>query len=279
MLDCSFPSLAAGAHIYIIVSGTTTAADCPSLHNVVTVGASNEAADDLADNTDDADLAVLCPDIHVDKSADNSPISAGDLASFTITVSNDGAGNAYDVELHDALPNGGITWSEDSASCQITGTGDDQVLDCSFGTLGAGASASVTVSGETTAANCGTIPNTASATASNESAADAQDNSDSASITVECADIELTKTADDPSVNATDGIGFTITVTNTGAGTAKGVTVSDTLPVRRPRLVDRRRLAPAEHRQRRAVRAGGPATGASRHPHRQRHDLATCGTI
>ncbi|HJW76618.1 MAG TPA: DUF11 domain-containing protein, partial [Thermoleophilia bacterium] len=230
VLDCAFDSLAAGAHVDIIVSGTTTAADCPSLHNEVTVGASNEADDDLANNTDDADLGVRCPDIHVDKTADNSPISAGDTASFTITVSNDGAGNAYDVELHDALPDGGITWTEDSASCEITGTGDDQVLDCDFDTLAPGASASVTVSGETTASNCGTIPNTAGATASNEPAADATDNSDSASITVECADIELTKTADDPSVNATDEIGFTITVTNTGAGTARGVTVTDALP-------------------------------------------------
>jgi uncharacterized repeat protein (TIGR01451 family)/fimbrial isopeptide formation D2 family protein len=236
VLDCAFDSLAAGAHLDIIVSGTTTAADCPSLHNVVTVGVSNESADaeTQANNTDDADLAVLCPDIHVDKSADNSPISAGDMASFTITVSNDGAGNAYDVELHDALPDGGIAWTEDSASCEITGTGDDQSLDCDFGTLEPGESASVTVSGETTAANCGTIPNTARATASNESAEDASDNDDTASISVECADITLTKTPDDPSVNATDKIGFTITVSNSnaaGTGTAKGVTVNDTLPV------------------------------------------------
>ncbi|MEW6225853.1 MAG: hypothetical protein AB1627_14610, partial [Chloroflexota bacterium] len=231
VLDCAFASLAAGAHIDIIVSGTTTAVDCPSIHNEVTVGAANEAddAETQANNTDDADLAVLCPDIHVDKTADTSPISAGDTASFTITVTNDGAGNAYDVELHDALPDG-ITWSEDSASCEITGTGDDQVLDCDFDTLEPGGSASVTVSGETTAANCGTIPNTASVTASNEPAEDATDNSDSASITVECADIVLTKTADDPSVNATDQVGFTVTVTNTGAGTARDVTITDTLP-------------------------------------------------
>jgi uncharacterized repeat protein (TIGR01451 family)/fimbrial isopeptide formation D2 family protein len=49
-------------------------------------------------------------------------------------------------------------------------------------------------------------------------------------FTVNPATINITKTADDATVDAGDPIGFTVTVTNTGAGTALGVTVSDPLP-------------------------------------------------
>src|SRR2546428_8888051 len=45
-----------------------------------------------------------------------------------------------------------------------------------------------------------------------------------------CATIGILKTADASPVNAGDNIGFTLTVSNTGAGTAHGVTVTDTLP-------------------------------------------------
>jgi uncharacterized repeat protein (TIGR01451 family) len=165
----------------------------------------------------------------VDKSADDSPISAGDVASFTITVTNDGLGAAYDVDLTDQLPNGGIVWHVDRAGCSITGEGDGQELHCDFGTLAAGASASVTVWGETTKDNCGTITNPASATASNEPA-DLTPNNDSADIIVNCAEITLTKTADATPVLAGQQIGFTIEVSNNKDGTARNVTITDVLP-------------------------------------------------
>src|SRR5260370_311647 len=50
------------------------------------------------------------------------------------------------------------------------------------------------------------------------------------SIIVNCASVTITKVADQGTVNAGDTIGYAVTVTNTGAGTAHNVTVSDTLP-------------------------------------------------
>ena len=49
-------------------------------------------------------------------------------------------------------------------------------------------------------------------------------------IVVNCADLELTKTSDAASVSAGDPIGYTLTITNTGPGTATGVTLADSLP-------------------------------------------------
>jgi uncharacterized repeat protein (TIGR01451 family)/fimbrial isopeptide formation D2 family protein len=55
-------------------------------------------------------------------------------------------------------------------------------------------------------------------------------NAGSECFTVAPAVIDITKSADDATVTSGDQIGFTVTVTNTGAGTALGVTVSDPLP-------------------------------------------------
>jgi uncharacterized repeat protein (TIGR01451 family) len=224
-LSCAFGDLAPGASRTILVSGATDAADCGVLENTATVAAGNEAQSDTSDNTSTATITVQCPDVTVLKTAESGSISAGDAAAFTIVVTNNGAGIARGVTLDDTLP-AGITWSENSPVCDITAG----VLSCAFGDLASGASASVTVSGVTAAANCGTLSNTALVAAGNEADADDANNSSTATIGVNCADIAIVKLADAASVSAGDPIGFTITVTNNGAGIARGVTLNDTLP-------------------------------------------------
>src|SRR2546430_10566795 len=76
------------------------------------------------------------------KIADASSVSAGDQAGFTVSVSNNGTGNAYDVTATDNLP-GGTVWS-------ISGPANgwavsSNVLTYGPATLAAGASASVHV--------------------------------------------------------------------------------------------------------------------------------------
>ena len=218
-------SLAAGAGSTVTIVADTDADACGVVNNAASATASNEPAGVLGNNHDSDSVTVDCPDVAVEKTADNSPISAGDTAAFTIVVTNLGPGTAYDVTLNDPLP-AGVSWTEDSADCEITaGT-----LTCDFGSLAKDAFRTVHISGETDAADCGTIPNSATVAASNEPAENTGNNQDGDQIVVDCPDITLTKTADDPSVNATDQIGFTIEVTNTGSGTAYGVTVTDTLP-------------------------------------------------
>jgi uncharacterized repeat protein (TIGR01451 family) len=128
------------------------------------------------------------------------------------------------VTLDDPLPTGtGVVWSEDPdvAACSIVAN----TLSCDFGDLASGASVSVHVSSPTTSASCKAYPNVASVSADNHPDLEA-----SATTTVNCGAIQITKVADDDSVNAGEAIGFTITVTNAGAGTAMDVLVTDTLP-------------------------------------------------
>ena len=99
-------------------------------------------------------------------------------------------------------------------------------LTCALGDLAPGASAHVHITSPTTVDTpCTTYPNQASAQATNNPQVQA-----SASTTLSCPSVQIEKTADALSVSAGDPIGFTIKVSNTGAGTATGVTVADPLP-------------------------------------------------
>ncbi|MBK9711344.1 MAG: DUF11 domain-containing protein [Kouleothrix sp.] len=225
VLSCSIASLATGASVTLHISGVTDAADCGVLTNTATASASNEAADNTADNSSSATITVDCPDVTVVKTADSGTINAGDTASFTIVVSNSGTGTAKGVTLTDSLP-AGVAWSEDSADCSITAG----VLTCSFGDLASGATRTVHVSGTTDAADCGTLHNLATVAATNERASDEQNNSDDADIVVNCPNVTVVKTADSGTINAGEVAAFTIVVSNSGTGTAYNVTLTDPLP-------------------------------------------------
>lgn len=125
-------------------------------------------------------------DIEVKKTAAAGTIQAGDDASFTITVQNNGPADALEVQLVDHLP-GGLDWFEapDTAACSIT----DGTLTCDIGTLAPGAFFQVRVKALTTADDCGLLENTATATAKNERPEWLANNSSSASIIVECPEV------------------------------------------------------------------------------------------
>ena len=160
----------------------------------------------------------------IDKTADAASVSAGDQLGFTIKVTNTGQGNANGVTVSDTLPTtAGLSWTEspDDAACSIAaGT-----LTCTFGTIAPGASKSVHIVSPTTAATCGIVNNTATVTSSG-----AGSGSDSDSVDVNCAAIDVEKTADAESVSAGEQVGFTVTLKNTGEGQAKGLQFTDDLP-------------------------------------------------
>src|SRR6185503_1688563 len=91
-------------------------------------------------------------------------------------------------------------------------------------TLVAGDSAPVTVKATTAPTDCGTLSNSVSGSASNEGSGVLANNSAGpVTITVNCPDVRVTKTADAATVSASNSIGYTVTVKNIGAGIAYGV--------------------------------------------------------
>src|SRR5205823_2515256 len=168
-------------------------------------------------------ITVNCPNVSVLKTAGQA-ISAGGTASFTITVTAGGSGDSTQVMLTDDLA-AGLTWSKsgtDAGACTITGT----MLACDFGTMTNGSSRIVTVTATTNSANCPSISNTALVSAAVDTDVSIDSNTNTAVQTVNCGAISLAKTADNATVAAGQAIGFLITATNNGAGTATSATVS-----------------------------------------------------
>jgi len=216
-------TLAAGASAWVHVVSDTTAASCGEYDNTASVTTGNDGADEALASTE-----VLCADIDVEKEADDASVNAGDQIGFTVTLSNTGEGDATGVDFSDALPAGnGVSWTIESgdAGWSITGSAPNQELVYSPTTLAAGASTSVHIVSNTTAASCKQYDNTASVTTGNDGSDEA-----SASTEVLCGQINVEKTADAQSVNAGEQIGFTVTLTNSGEGLITGLNFSDPLP-------------------------------------------------
>ncbi|HVE99326.1 MAG TPA: choice-of-anchor P family protein [Mycobacteriales bacterium] len=226
VLSCAFGDLASGTTASVHVVSPTTAATSGTLHNVAVARAGNHA-----DVDDDADTTVNAPALTVDKVADDASVSSGDDIGFTMTVTNGGVGTALGATLTDNLPAGtGVDWRIDPAyagpgTCAITGAVGSQVLGCAFGDLAPAATASVHVLSNTTRATRGTFRNTATVGANN-----APEHSDTDSTSVNAPNLQVAKAADDAVVSSGDGIGFTVTVTNSGTGVARAVTLADPLP-------------------------------------------------
>jgi uncharacterized repeat protein (TIGR01451 family)/LPXTG-motif cell wall-anchored protein len=83
----------------------------------------------------------------------------------------------------------------------------------------------VHITSPTAFASCADYPNNASAEATNHPVVQAQ-----ATTTVQCPNLSVTKTADATPVNTGDQIGFTVTVSNAGPGTAVNAALNDPLP-------------------------------------------------
>jgi uncharacterized repeat protein (TIGR01451 family) len=232
-LSCSIGTLTPGQSYTVHVTSGTTASSCATYPNTATASATNQTAGNV---TASASTTVDCPNVSVLKTPDHDTVNAGSAIGFTVTVSNSGAagtGTARSVTLTDDLPAGsGVNWSISPAytgpgTCTITGPVGSQVLGCSFGDMAPGASASVHITSATAFASCATYQNTASVGVTNENGSPF---TSTASTTVQCPGLGITKTADATPVSTGTSIGFTVTVSNAGPGTATAVTLNDPLP-------------------------------------------------
>ena len=225
-LDCSAIDLAANASYTVHVSAATSFADCTVYDNTATASAEN-----APDATGSDSIQCNKPSLSVTKKADNATVDAGDPLGFKITVSNGGPGTAKGVTLADPLPAGTTAtgWSIDSnsgsANCVINGAVGSQELDCSAVDLASGASYVLHISAATSFAACTVYDNTATAHSTNAPDASGED-----TVTCEKPSLSVVKKADAASVDAGDPLGFSVTVSNGGPGTAKGVTLDDPLP-------------------------------------------------
>lgn len=229
-LNCGPEDILATGSRSVSVTFTPTLDDCGLISNP----AANVSTTNDGSATDPGDITVLCPELKVTKTPDGGSATAGDSVAFTILTENVGTGEARDADLNDELPAVAGGWSLGAstwADCSISGAaGATQNLTCAPETIAAGGSLSVAVTARLTAADCGLLDNPLALATS----ANAEDASDSGDIDVLCASLNLVKEPDAGDtgsvLDAGDPAAFTISVSNDGDGTARGVELEDKLP-------------------------------------------------
>jgi uncharacterized repeat protein (TIGR01451 family) len=210
-----------------------------TLTNTVTVNAANEPAAEMNDHAT-ATITITTattnvpPDVDVIKIQDQTSVSPGATAGFTLLIYNEGGDTATGVTLSDPLPpgaNNDITWTIDNSTgnfAAFTLTG--RTLSLNSGTsLAPGASLTVHVTGQTGANDTGTLTNVATVNAGNEPVGD-QNATASANITVAANTAGsgvLNDTADlEGGFNPTGTITFTLYAPDGRVAYTQTVTVS-----------------------------------------------------
>ncbi|HEV8621743.1 MAG TPA: hypothetical protein VGR33_02490 [Actinomycetota bacterium] len=227
-LTCTKPSLAVNGDFIVHVTSPTTDNSCGQYDNTATI-----TSGQLSDRSSDSVTVRGCNvNLAITKDADPTTVSHGGAVTFTIVASNTSNSTATGVHVTDSVPAGltitGIPsftgGSNGSGTCSVTG----QNVDCNIGSLGAGASATVTIHVTATEAACPSVRNTATVSATNETGS-SEDNTGSVTVNVNCGP-NLTITKEGPaSVGEGATFTYTISVKNAGNAQATGVIVADDL--------------------------------------------------
>lgn len=188
-------------------------------------------------NEDDQAEQSITPrtvsDISVSKSADSLTPLVGEEIVFTITVNNAGPNDASGLVVEDRLASG---FSFVSAVPSI-GTYDGITGAWDLGTMANGATETLQITAQVLPS--GDYSNTAQLIALDTFDPDSTPNNNLSSeddqdtivaVPNGLADLELTKTVDNPTPNVGDVVEFTLNVTNNGFSDATGVIITDNLP-------------------------------------------------
>ena len=203
---------------------TATVTGTTAVINTATKTAETEPDPVAGNNTASVTVTGQAADIAITKTVSNATPNLGSQVTFTVTAHNNGPSTATGVQVTDLLP-GSLTFvtSVPAAPTYLPGTGVWTV-----GTLANGASATLTITVTVTTTTATT--NTATKTAEDQTDPVAGNNSASATVTGQAADIAITKIVSNPTPNFGSNVTFTVTANNNGPSGATGVVVNDLLP-------------------------------------------------
>jgi len=178
------------------------------------------------------------PDLVVSKTPDVSSAATGDVITYTINYSNNGAQDATGVVLNETVPNHATFTQSGSSSGWSCPDASPAGTSCTLnlGNLNSGATGTATfritinpslISGVTSTSNTVSI-NDDGFNGPDENPTNNQD-----TITtnlIAAPDLAITKTDNLTSININDPLTYTLTITNIGTQDATGVVITDTLP-------------------------------------------------
>ena len=189
---------------------TATVTGTSAVINTATKSAEVEPDPVAGNNSASVTVTGQSADIAITKTVSNPTPNVGSQVTFTVTAKNNGPSTATGVQVTDLLP-GSLTFvtSTPGSPAYSAGTGLWNV-----GTLANGASATLTITATVTT----TAATTNTATKTHEDQVDPVAGNDTASATVtgQSADIGVTKTVSNPTPGFGSNVTFTVTRTTSG---------------------------------------------------------------
>jgi uncharacterized repeat protein (TIGR01451 family) len=194
-------------------------------------GQPNSAAAQLNDYSSAAAGTSPSAVLRLDKAALSGTISVTTLGGFRLNVRNAGPSAATNSVVTDTLPAGleFVSANPGQGSCSSApGASGTTIVTCSLGTIGVGNGTSIVIRARPALSIAGTtVTNTATAT----SDITPSPITDTANLTIKpIADLSLAKSATVTTADQGAPIGYTVTSTNDGPGSATNVQIVDRLP-------------------------------------------------
>jgi len=213
------------------IESTTNVAEVKSVDQYdsdSTPGNSNPNEDDY----DSASFELATADLSVTKEVDNPKPNVGEPVHFTITVTNDGQDDATGVTLLDALPDG-LAFERSVAG---VGSYDSTSGIWDVGELAVQQTVTLTITALST--NDTPLTNVVQVATLDQLDPDAtpgnnvpsEDDQASVDVVGQQIDLSVTKVVDNERPNVGDLVHFTVSLTNSRATEATGVSVRDPLP-------------------------------------------------
>ena len=229
-LTWNLGSLGAGASgsITVNVQSSSGLANGATLTNQAQISTTSPG-DTPGDNTSTTTTTAQRADVYLTKSSPTTfPVASGQPVTYYLDYGNRGPAAADGVQLVDTVPSQltGVSWT---CSSGCAGSGSGNAISLNLGTLAAGATGRVTVTGTaTTALAREDFTNTAMISTSTPET-DTTNNQSSVPGAVWTTDLQIIKLADAQAVAGTT-FGATLTYRNNGPAPAAAATLVDTLP-------------------------------------------------
>ncbi|MBC7084657.1 MAG: DUF11 domain-containing protein, partial [Firmicutes bacterium] len=211
---------------------------------VLTNGATAQATGGPVRDAGTVNVTVVEPQMSIRKVIEPSQAAAGDIVTFTLTVSNTGTSTAFDVIVEDELLNSefvnasavstpaGFTFGLifDGSKTTVRYTGGDigvgqTVVFVFRAALASGVTPGATLNNTAVVSQATTLPGV------DAYERDEPDVQASDSVTVIVPDLAISKTDGRTLVTPGEMLTYTVTITNQGGRAATGVVVTDTLPL------------------------------------------------